>query len=148
MASKIHELRLRSNAYVRNLQANITNVLESNPVNEQLIILNQEQFLKSRNVLGQPLVNKSTGKTTLTPAYARRTGKTKPNLFEKGIFQDSMFMFVPNDREYLIGAKERQYLNGNYGGSIFGIAPSNQPKAKRITTKGIGQDYKQKVLKG
>lgn len=146
MASRIHEIRVRSNRYVANLQANIISVLESKPVSEKLITLNQEQFLKSRNALGQPLVNRSTGKTTLTPAYARKTGKTKPNLFEKGIFQDSMFMFVPNDKEYFINAKRRLYLSGNYGGSIFGVAPNNEPKAKRVTHKAIGQDYKRKVF--
>ncbi len=147
MASRIHEIRLKLNSYVANLDANIIRVIESKPVSEKLIILNQTQMLRSKDSQDKPLRNASTGKTSLTPAYAKRTGKTKPNMFETGTFFDSQIFTMPNMSEYFVAAKERQYLNKNYGGTLFGVAPSNSTKAKRITHKAVGQDIKQKVFR-
>jgi len=143
--SRIIEMAKKSNRWMAQFDANIVRIIESK--DDKLIDLNRQQMVKHKDSNDAALINESTGKTTLTKAYAKKTGKAKPNFLETGLFQDSMAFIMPNANEYFIFSKQRQYLNKNYGGTIFGVAPSNKDKADKITTPAIINDYIQKVFR-
>lgn len=143
--SRIVEIAKRSNQYIQNLSANVVKVIESNPKN---LDFNRSQMIGSKDADGKSLIHKSTGSSKLSKAYARRTGKSKPDLLISGAFQDQMFLTMPNEKEYFIGSKDYKsgFLSENYG-KIFGISPSNQPRAQKINDKLVIEDYKKEVFK-
>ena len=143
--SRIVEIAKRSNQYIQNLSANVVRVIENNP---KVLDLNRSQMISSKDADGKSLVHKSTGSSKLSKAYARRTGKTKPDLLVSGSFQDQMFLTMPSEKEYFISSKDYKsgFLSENYG-KIFGISPTNQPKAQKMNDKNIIDDYKKSVLK-
>jgi hypothetical protein len=72
-------------------------------------------------------------------------GLTYPNLYDTGDFQNNLKLNT-NGQQYLIQSTDWKYekLKNKYK-NIFGIAPSNQQKAKEITSKAIGQLLKSKI---
>jgi hypothetical protein len=90
----------------------------------------------------KPLVHNSTGSEFLTKAYSKRSHKAKPNLFLTGDFQNKMFIFMPNAKEYFISSKDYKagYLSKHYG-KIFGISPNNQQKVRESNNALIINDY-------
>ena len=142
----IVEIARRSRAYVAALDANIVRVIESNK--EEMIDLNREQMIGHKDAEGKPLVNRLTGSELLSPAYAAEKGKTKPDLLDTGEFQDRMFFFMPNRKEFFISSKDREKTRdlSFFYGDIFGIAPENRPKAQKINDKDIIEDYLRTVL--
>lgn len=112
---------------------------------KELTKLNRGQLLKSKDSKDKALTHKSTGKTTLTPAYARKTGKRKPNLFLEGKFQSSIFLTV-GIKEHSFGATDFKtpFLTNNYG-QIFGIAPSNEARETKIASQNYLNNYQRKV---
>lgn len=141
---KVHELRLRHNRFVNDLNSNVEIALET--VNEQITDINRGQLLQSENALGEPLFNEKTKSTKLTPAYAKRTGKTTPNLYLKGDFQGDMFSDFRLPNEYYIQSEDPKqgFLMKMYK-NIFGIAKKNQRIAQFITTTAIMKRYKREV---
>ena len=118
---------------------------------KEMVNMNRVQMFNSTAADDRPLVHISTGSAKLTKAYAKKTGKTKPNLFASGDFQNKMFMFMPNEKEYFIASKDYKsgYLEKAYSWgqeTIFGVSPKNQPKAKEINDKAILDDYKKAVF--
>jgi len=144
--ARILDIQKKSNQYVANLTANIVRVIESN--SGTMIDFNRSQMLANNDADGVGLTHASTKSKNLTKAYARRTGKTKPNLYLSGEFQDKMIFTMPNEREYFISSKDykTQWLAGAYG-KIFGVAPNNQPKAQKINDKAVINDYLNLVFK-
>ena len=112
-----------------------------------MIQTNQKQFLNHKDADDSPLIHKDTGKATLSKAYAKKTGKTKPDCFVSGDFWDKMFFIMPNMNEYFIGSKSRigKFLVINYGG-IYGISPKNQPPVQKKNDKAIVEDYFKSVM--
>lgn len=131
-----------------NYDANIVQVIERENVGGKLIDINRDQFLKNKDADFNPLIHKSTGSPNLSNPYAKKTGKTKPNLFLTGDFWDKMILTMPNAGEYFITSKSNltQWLSINYG-KIFGIAPANRDKAIKITNKAIFEDFRQKIFR-
>jgi hypothetical protein len=139
--SRILEIQKKSNDWLSNFEANVIRIIESGQ--EKTIDLNKKQMLGHKDADGKPLIHKSTGKETLSKQYARKTGKKKPNFFVTGEFQNAMFLFMPDEKQYFIGSKDRkvEWLSENYGQKIFGVAPDNHPKAQAINDKAIIEDY-------
>ena len=112
-----------------------------------MIELNASQFKKHKNADDRALIHNSTGSVNLSPAYARKHRKTKPDMYVNGALIESMEIafFAPN--EYLIDASIyfSKYLEINYD-DLYGIAPSNRSKAFSITTPMIAALYKRLVL--
>lgn len=146
MISRIVDIAKRSNQYVGSLSANIVRVIESNSA--KALDFNRSQMIGSKDADNKPLIHKKTGSASLSKQYARRTGKTKPDLLVTGKFQDEMFLTMPSEKEYFISSKDYKtgFLANNYG-KIFGIAPDNQTKAQKINDKLIIDDYKNSVFK-
>ena len=148
--SRILEIQKKSNQYLANFTANVVRVIEGNA--EKTVDFNRMQFLQSKDANGKPLIHNSTGKQTLTKAYAKKTGKTKPNFWLKGDFQEAMFLTMPDEKEYFIASKDFKsgYLSKNYSSgdkdSIFGVAPDNQPKAQKINDAALVNDYLNSVF--
>ena len=142
MASLL-DIAKRSQQYVDNLNDNIDRVINYPVIEEQLTDLNRKQLLMSVGADGAPLVHQMTGSPRLSKAYAKRTGKTYPNIFLSGAYQKEMF----TDSEYGKGIYRQssynhlvKYLPYNYT-NLHGVNKMNQPKAQEITSKAIAEDY-------
>ena len=129
-----------------NFSANAVRVIESN--SKQMIEMNRANMLNSLDAEDKPLIHAGTKSEYLTKRYAKISGKSKPNLLRKGDFQNGMFMFMPNEKEYFNGSKDYKagYLSKWYG-SIFGVSPKNQPAAKVVNDKALIEDYFKNVFK-
>lgn len=140
----ISELRKRSNAFVRDLDVEIALVIEHN---EELIRLNQQQMKASTDSEGRPLVNRMTGKKTLSPAYQKKTVKTYPDLFLTGDFQRDMDILVNEGQgSYFLTSydNKKDKLEDWYSEKIFGI--KDKQKAQWIIAPLLKQSYERKVL--
>lgn len=109
--------------------------------------MNKSQMLASLDAMDKPLVHARTKSQYLSKQYAKRKGKNKPNLYDGGDFQNGMFMTLPTEKDYIISSDDTKvnFLQENYG-KIFGVAPSNQEKAKEINDKAIIDDYFKNVF--
>jgi hypothetical protein len=142
----IKQAAQRSQQWVNNISVNVENAIKS--VDNQIIDINREQLLLSRDSNDRPLIHKSTGSALLTPPYAEAQNKPTPDLFVTGDFQGAMFLDV-NLPNYLIGSDDEKtnILQDAYGKPLFGIQKKNQPEAKGMTNKAIGQSYKKAVFR-
>lgn len=143
--SRIVEIAKFSDQYIKNLSANIVRVVEGNAKNVEL---NRVQMYNSTDSSDGPLIHKSTGSPYLSKAYAKKTGKKKPNLHLTGDFQKGMLITMPSMKEYFISSKDykTKWIAENYG-SIFGVSPVNQPKAQKSNGELLINDYKKAVFK-
>jgi hypothetical protein len=142
---RLLDIQRRSNKYIANIDANVIRVVESN--SKLMIETNQKQFLQHSDAMDSPLIHKDTGVPTLSPAYAKRTGKTRPDFFESGNFFDNMLFVMPNAKEYFLASKSNtsKFLATNYG-DIYGISPKNQPDVQKKNDKDIVDDYFKSIL--
>jgi len=143
--ARIIDIQKKSAQWMANFNANVVKAIESNPKNVEM---NRVQMFNSTDAYDKALIHASTGSTNLTKAYAKRSHKTKPNLFLTGDFQRAMFIFMPNYKEYFMSSKDYKtaYLVKNYG-KIFGISPTNQPKVQESNNALIVNDYLKNVLR-
>jgi len=143
--ARIIDIQKKSAQWMANFDANVVKAIEANPKNVEA---NRVQMFNSTDADDKSLIHKLTGSTNLTKAYAKRSHKTKPNLFLTGAFQKAMFIFMPNSKEYFMSSKDQKagYLTKNYG-KIFGISPTNQPKVKESNNALIINDYLKNVLR-
>ena len=139
---QIHQLRKRSNQFVQDLEKHISDVIEHN---EKLLQLNKAQLKASKNAKGGPLVNLKTGSANLSPAYAKRKGKRKPDWFDTGATFREMDILVNEPDEYFITSYTdytrhlvEMYLDG------FGI--NDKKKAQSIVVPMLAEKFKQLVL--
>ena len=144
--NRIVDIQRKSNEYMADFKDNVINVLEAN--GDLMVNMNRTQMLASLDANDQPLVNAKTGSARLTPAYAKLTGKSTPNLYLRGDFQFAMFFTMPTEKEYIISSDNDlvKYLPVNYG-KIFGVSPQNQPKAQEINGAAIINDFLKKVFR-
>jgi hypothetical protein len=144
--ARILEIQKKSAEYLSGLDDNIVRIIEDNQ--DGTLIINKSQMKDSMNADGGPLIHRLTGSEYLSKAYAKRTGKRKPNLLREGDFQREMFLNMPSAKEYLIGSYDWKtaILHKNYG-NIMGIAPENRPKAQEINNKLVIEDYLKTVFR-
>lgn len=138
--SRILEIQRKSNEWMRQFADNVIRVIESN--SEKMIDMNRSNMLESLNANDNSLMP-----SPLSPAYAKKTGKRKPNLFLTGEFQGEMFMTMPTEKDYIITSADPKvnFLVERYG-KIFGVSPKNQPKAQEINDGAIIDDYLKEVF--
>jgi hypothetical protein len=143
---QIKDIAKRSQQWVNNIAVNVEKAIMS--VDNQIIDINREQMLLSRDSNDNALIHQSTGSILLTPAYAKAQNKSKPDLFLSGEFQKNMFLDV-NFPKYLIGSDDEKtnILQDDYGKAIFGIPKKDQSEAKGLTNKAIGRSYKRAVFR-
>ena len=119
--------------------------------NEKLFVdFNRKQMLSSKTSKNEAFVNSLTGSTGLSPAYAKKTGKKKPNLFVDGAFQGEMFLETnENDGTYFVDSfwDKTKYLIDMYTNDIFGIPKPNMGKAIEVASKSMFDFYKNLVWK-
>jgi len=142
-ADKIHQLRLRSDKFVANLDNHVADVVEHN---ERLLQLNKAQLKASKTAKGGDLVNSLTGSPFYSPAYGRKKGYTKPDLFVTGQFYRDMDILMSSASEWFITSFSRVtvYLRGMYTDNIFGI--QDKKKAQNIGVGELADKYKRMVL--
>jgi len=142
----IAELRKRSDSFVNNIDAIIERVVNFNSDLEQL---NKDQLKDSR------LSNDSAIIPDYSPGYAAwksqmfrsSFGDGRVNLFLTGDLYNNMDIKV-RGKQYEITSTVPyvRQLSVKYSDKIFGIAPSNQQKAYRVTNSLIAIEYKKLVL--
>jgi len=139
------ELVKRSDAFVKDITFYSSLAVQDS---EKLLVeINKKQMLASKTSTNEQLVNSLTGSSNLSAAYAKRSGKTKPNLFIDGTFMSQMFLETnENNGTYFLGSfwSKTKYLIEQYSDLIFGI--SNKNLAKRITTDELTKLYRKNVL--
>ncbi len=133
----IHELRLRSNKFVAELEVIIEAGITDN---KGLATLNREQLKDHKNVADQ----------TITPpyslAYAKKKGFKDPDIFVTGGIHNSLVIEARDNKYWIYGKSPfAKYFPEKYG-DIYGIAPSKFDRAKAITSRIILAEYKQRVL--
>lgn len=139
MANEINQLRKKSNDFVSKLDTYIEIVIEDSEV--ELTSLNRDQMLSSRTATDQ----------AITPPYSQKyatfKGKSNPDLFLTGDFQKEM-VIQTNGSQYNISSLDEKTasLVSRYGEEIFGVAPSNQDKAKKVTTEKLTDQFRANVL--
>ena len=144
-ASQIHILRLKSNAFVANINHTIEKIVNNN---EDLKLLNQKQLKSSLLADGSPM------KHPLSPAYAAWKSQYYPSSFGDG--NPNWFLTGSLFKQMTIKAKGEKYKvtsSAPYAANLinrfgdgFGIAPYNHPAAQNITTRLLLVEYKAKVL--
>jgi hypothetical protein len=146
MKLRILEIQKKSNEYLEQFTDNVTRVIESNEA--AMLKMNRSQLMSSRDANDRPLIHRRTGSARLSAAYAKKTGKKRPNLFVNGAFQGSMFLTIPTEKDYIISSDHElvQFLPVQYG-KIFGISPANQPRAQAVNNRAIVNDYLKTVFK-
>lgn len=146
MANRITQIAADSQRYINNLDNNIIRVITANQ--NDIIAANQSQMLQSRDADDNPLTNKQTGSEFLTPLYAKRKNKSKPDLSDTESFQDKMFFKMKNVKEYFVDSSDfkRGLLVEDYG-NIFGVGPSNQEEIQNENNKDIINDYFNKTVR-
>lgn len=138
----VSELRKRSNKFVANLDSHIATVVEHN---EKLLQLNKGQLKASKNAKGGALVNNLTGSSNLSPAYAKRKNKSKPDIYDTGAtFKEMDLLFnEPADYSIVSYTDYTKHLESMYN-DLFGV--QNSKKAYAITTPMLVKLYRTLVL--
>jgi len=143
---RLHDIRVKSNQFVANMNVHIAMSIES--VERELVDLNKRQMLGSADSENKPLIHAKTGSEYLSKAYAKRTRKSKPNLFVDGTFQGEMFIEVnENNNTFFIDSfwSKTKHLVTNYGKKLFGIF--NKSRAKQLTGLAFKRKYESLVLR-
>lgn len=136
---RLHEIRLKSDQFVSNIDQRINESILF--AEQQILDLNREQ-MKDRQVDSQ-----DHNLPEYSSYWKSIKGLTYYNLLDTGSFQNKMFMNV-NYPSFVISSKDfkTDQLIKRVGERMFGIAPSNQEKAKQITGKAFAQKYKSFVF--
>lgn len=132
----IASIAKRSNKFVAGLKVFVAQSVENSE--EGLVILNRDQMLRSLRADGQTI------SPPYSEPYARKKGRSDPNLIVKGEFQDEMFLSVnENDGTFFLSSFDfkMRFLVKRYGIKIFGIMPANRPKAQKLTTAQLTKLY-------
>jgi len=138
----VSQLRKKSNSFVTNLDKHIADVIEHN---EKLLQLNKAQLKANKNAKGSALINNKTGSANLSPGYAKRKHKAKPDIFDTGATYKDMDLLFNEPKTWFITSYTdyTKHLVSMYS-DLFGIKDTN--KAKGITTPLLTQLYKRLVL--
>jgi hypothetical protein len=135
----IHELRLRSNKFVDNLQSYIEGAIDDNT---ELLDLNREQLKVEHATINDQKIIPQYSK-----AYAKQKGFKTPDLFVTGELFKSLTIETKGSTFEINGNTDyTPKLIEWYSPDIFGIAKSKRPRAKQITTKQLSEDYQKAVL--
>ena len=132
-------LRQKSEAFIADMDFHIATAFEQNENN--LVKLNVNQMLKS----------KTSKDSTITPKYSAKyedfKGFPNPNLNLDGNFQKEMFLSV-SEKEHFFGSFDFKtpFLTERYSEDIFGIAPSNIAKERKLVGKSLLKLYESKVF--
>lgn len=137
---RLHEIRLKSDDFIASISDKIDESIMF--VESDLVELNREQ-MKERQVDSM-----DSNLPEYSSTWKAIKGLTYFNLFNTGDFQRKMFLTVKFP-VYLISSKDWKLgkLLSRVGERMFGIAPSNQSKAKQLTLKSFAEKYKSYVLK-
>ena len=140
---QIHQLRLRSNEFVQNLDRHIGDVIEHN---EKLLQLNKAQLKASKNAKGGSLKNNFAGSTNLSTGYAKRKGKKTPDIYDTGATYKEMDLLFNEPSEWFITSYTpyTPHLTEMYD-DLFGIKDTK--KAQSIAVPMLADKYYNLVLK-
>lgn len=138
----VHELRIKSNRFVENIDSYIESVIDDN---QELLDLNREQLKdEHKTTKDQPIRPK------YSKGYAALKGFDTPDIYLTGELQKTMIIEATKDRQFYVRPTVEYGFKiiEQYGEEIFGIAKSKLTRAKQITTALLSKIYKQSVFNG
>ena len=136
---QFHELRLRSNSFVSQIDSYIESIVDDN---EALLDLNRRQLKEEhKTAKGKPV------SPQYSRSYAAFKGFKTPNLFLTGEFQRA-FTIEAKGKAFNISSSDdkTEKLTDKYGTDIFGISKEDQQDAQAITIKELAKVYKKVVF--
>jgi len=136
----VHELRLRSNRFVDQLDLHVESVINDN---QALLDLNREQLrVEHKTKKDQPISPK------YSRGYAAFKGFSTPDLYDTGELQRTLRIEAKGKAYNIEGTTDySNKLVGWYGPDIYGVPISKQPDAKSITSGMLAELYRKFVLK-
>jgi len=136
----IHETRKKSNAFVRDLDLHIADVIEDSK--ETIIKLNQKQLQESKLATGQSIT------PLYSAAYAKRKGYNKPDGYLTGEMYREMDV-ITNESAKTYGvvsfAEHTRFFVDRYK-EVFGVMPTNRPTAQSVAVPKLLRLYERLVL--
>jgi len=140
IGGNIHELRKRSNVFVKNLNLHVAEVIESS--SSTIVKLNQKQLKESKLTTGQSIT------PLYSPAYAKRKGYRKPDGYLTGEMYREMEAIAneTNNTWFVTSfADHTRFFVGRYK-KVFGLTKENQSKAQKVTIPKMRALYNKLVL--
>lgn len=136
---RIHDIRLRSDRFIEQIDSYIETVIDDN---QDLLNLNREQLKEEHSTKkGQPI------RPRYSKWYAEFKGFETPDLYLTGETQETLTIEAKGKQFNIEGHTEQvPKLIDKYGADIFGIPNARTNEAKNITTKAIADLFKKHVL--
>jgi len=136
---QFHELRLRHNRFVEQLDITVQDVINDN---QELLDLNRKQLkVEHKTVQDAPI------RPEYSPWYARLKGFKTPDLYATGETHKTLQIEATGTAYHIKGTTDQSPdLEKKYG-EVFGIAKSMLNDAKSITTAAISKIYRNLVFK-
>lgn len=135
----IHAIAQKAREINQNIDLLVVHAVKNKEKN--LVNINRSQMLNHKRADDKTIFPK------YSPSYASFKGFKDPNLKLTGDFQKDMFLETKGN-EFYISSKDGKTLKliMQYSEDIFGIAPSNKPKAQQISVKELSRIYYKKLL--
>lgn len=140
IGGNVHELRKRSNAFVRDIDLHVAAVIESS--SSIIVKLNQKQLKESKLTTGQSIT------PLYSSAYAKRKGYKKPDGYLSGEMYREMDTIAneTNNTWFVTSfADHTRYFVDRYK-KVFGLTKENQKNAQKVTVPKLKRLYEKLVL--
>lgn len=132
---KLHDFVVKHHTFTQNLDSYIEGIIDDN---EQLLNLNREQLKEEHKTAKDQFISPKYSKE-----YADLKGFTVPDLYFSGDMFKAMTIGAKGKQfEINSGVEYSEKLKDRYSNDIFGIAPTKQGEAKKITTDQLTKEYK------
>jgi len=136
---QFHELRVRHNRFVDQIDTTIEDVINDN---QALLDLNRRQLKEEHKDTLDRLI-----KPEYSPWYARLKGFKTPDLYDTGETHKTLMIEAKDDQFNITGTTDQSPALVKKYGPVFGIAKSMFDDAKSITTVAIAKIYRNLVFK-
>jgi hypothetical protein len=146
LMSNLIEISNKMQSFIGAIGSNIDDAISN--IEQPLVDINRSQMFFHSGGDDKPLIHSRTGSQFLSKQYAKKMGKTRPDIFVTGEYQKELQLFSEyENKEFTIRSDNwlEEYLPINYK-NIHGIAPSNRKKAFGITNFAIGEKIRKDVL--
>jgi len=135
---KLHDFTVKHNRFTQDIDIYVNGIIDDN---QELLNLNREQLKEEHKTAKDQFIIPKYSK-----AYAKKKGFSTPDLYVSGDMFKAMSIEAKGQQFTINSSVDyAPKLEDQYSSDIFGIAPSNQGKAKQITTEELGKQYKEIV---
>lgn len=135
---KLHDFTIKHNRFTQDIESYVEGIIDDN---QELLNLNREQLKEEHKTAKDQFIVPKYSKN-----YAKKKGFSTPDLYVTGDMFKAMSIEAKGQQFTINSSVDyAPKLEEWYSSDIFGIAPSKQAKAKRITTEELANQYKKIV---